>query len=328
MADVNIGQLVATTLRNRRPELVDNMSDNVPFYNRLRRKNRMPLDGGRTIVIPLEYAENGSFQFYSGYETLNISVNDFIDAAEYDWKQASVAVSISGLEQMRNNGRAAVIKLLSSKINNARRTYVNTMGAQVHADGTGTGGKEIGGLGLLVPTTVTNTVGGVNANTYTWWRSIIVDASTYNGSTGTTSALIQGWMQNLYIQLTRNGDKPDLGLFSNMYYQLYWQSLVGIQRITGSSEGNAGFDSLKFVGMDCVLEGGQGGNMNDGNSLASATAFFLNTDFLSFVTHTDRDIEIIGGERQNVNQDATVQLMLWGGNMTVSNRSLQGKVKE
>jgi hypothetical protein len=327
MASINIGQLVATTLRNRRDELVDNMSDNVPFYNRLRKKNKMTLDGGRDIVIPLEYAENGSFQFYSGYETLNISVNDFIDAAVYDWKQASIAVSISGLEQIRNSGRHAVIKLLSSKINNARKTYVNQMGAQVHADGTGSGGKEIGGLGLLVPTTVTNQVGGIDANTYTFWRSVILDATTYNGG-ATTAANIQDWMQNLYIQLTRNGDKPDLGLFSNVYYQMYWKSLTGIQRISGTSEGRAGFDTLKFVNMDCVLEGGIGGNMNDANLIAGATAFFLNTDYLSFVTHTDRDMEVVGGDRQSLNQDATVQLQLWAGNMTCSNRMLQGKVKE
>ena len=182
MADINIGQLLATTLRNRRTELEDNMSDNVPFYNRLKSKNKMTLDGGRDIVIALDYAENASFQFYSGYETLNVSVNDFIDAAVYDWKQASIAVSISGLEQIRNAGRHAVIKLLASKIANARRTYVNQMGAQVHADGTGSGGKEIGGLGLLVPTTVTNTVGGIDANTYTFWRSIILDATTYLGT--------------------------------------------------------------------------------------------------------------------------------------------------
>lgn len=327
MASINIGQLVATTLRNRRSELQDNMSDNVPFYNRLRKKNKMSLDGGRDIVLPLEYAENGSFQFYSGYETLNISVNDFIDAAVYDWKQASIAVSISGLEQIRNSGRHAVIKLLKSKITNAQRTYRNQMGAQVHADGTGTGGKEIGGLGLIVPTTVTNQVGGIDANTYTFWRSIIIDASTYLG-TATVSTNIQDWMQNAYIQTTRNGDHADLSLMSNVYYQLYWKSLTGIQRINGTGEGKAGFDSLKFVNCDVVLEGGMGGNMNDANTLATATAFFLNTDYLDFITHSDRDIEIVGGERQSLNQDATVQLMLWAGNMGCSNRSLQVKVKE
>lgn len=327
MATINIGQVVATTLRHRMPDVIDNMSDNVPFYNRVKKRNNMKIGGGRDIVIPLDYAENTSFQFYSGYETLNIGINDIIDAATYDWKQASVAVSFSGLELLRNSGREAIINIITSKVKNAQRTFTNQMGAQVHADGTGSGGKEIGGLGLLVPTTVTNTAGGIDANTYTWWRSIIMDATTYNGG-ATTSSNIQDWMQNLYIQLTRNGDKPDLGLFSNVYYQMFWKSLTGIQRISDTGEGKAGFDSLKFVGMDCVLEGGIGGNMSDSNSVTNATAFFLNTEYIGLFTHSDRNIEVVGGERQSVNQDANVQLMLWAGNMWASNRMLQGKAKE
>lgn len=325
MADINIGQTLATTLRNRRPELRDNMSDNVALYNRLRKKSRMMLDGGRDIVFPLEYAENGSFQFYSGYETLNISVNDIIDAAVYDWKQASCSVSISGLEQIRNSGRHAVIKLLASKIRNAQRTLVNQMGAQVYADGTGTGGKEIGGLGLLVPTTPTNTAGGIDANTYTFWRNQVLDFSTYNGG-ATTSANIQAAMRALWIDTTLNMEHPDLISMDDIYYEEYWGSLVSIQRITGSDEAKAGFSGLKFAGpggvADVVLDGGIGGNAE------AETMFMLNTDYLAHITHEDRDTEVVGGERHSVNQDATVQLILWAGNMAASNRRLQGKGKE
>lgn len=321
MADINIGQTVATTLRNRRPELRDNMSDNVALYNRLRKKSRMMLDGGRDIVFPLEYAENGSFQFYSGYETLNISVNDIIDAAVFDWKQASCAVSISGLEQIRNSGRHAVIKLLASKIKNAQRTFVNQMGAQVYADGTGSGGKELGGLGLLVPTVNTNTAGGIDANTYSFWRNQVLDFSTYNGGV-TTATNIQAAMRALWIDCTRNNDRPDLIPMDDLYYEMFWGSLVSIQRITTDDDAKAGFAGLKFVTADVVLDGGIGG------SIAASTMFMLNTDYLAHITHSDRDVEVVGGERMSVNQDATVQLMLWAGNLAASNRMVQGKGKE
>ncbi len=326
MADINIGQVVATTLRKRMPEVIDNMSDNVPFYNRIKKRNNMKLDGGRDIVMPLEYAENASFQFYSGYESLNIGINDIIDAATYDWKQASVAVSFSGLELLKNSGREALIKIISAKVNNARRTFTNQMGAQVHADGTGTGGKEIGGLGLINPSTNTNTVGGISGNTYSWWRNVVVDFSTYNSGT-TTSANIQGPMRNMYAQIMRNADRPDLCLMSSTYYDFFWGSLTAIQRIDGSGEGKGGFSSLKFVDMDCVNEGGVGGPMAEA-AVASATMHMLNTEYLGLVTHNDRNIEIVGGERQSVNQDANVQLMLWAGNMYTTNRMLSAKGKE
>ena len=326
MADINIGQVVATTLRKRMPDVIDNMSDNVPFYNRVKKRNNMKLDGGRDIVIPLEYAENASFQFYSGYEELNIGINDIIDAATYDWKQASVAVSFSGLELLKNSGREALIKIISAKVNNARRTFTNQMGAQVHADGTGTGGKEIGGLTLLVPTTNTNTAGGISGSSYSWWRNVVVDFTTYNGA-ATTSANIQGPMRNMYSQVMRNADRPDLCLMSSTYYDMFWGSLTAIQRISSTDEGRGGFSSLKFVDMDVVNEGGVGGPMAE-SSVTNATMYMLNTEYVGLMTHSDRNIEIVGGERQSVNQDANVQLMLWAGNMFISNRQLQAKGKE
>lgn len=323
---INIGQVVTTTLRKRMPDIIDNMSDNVPFYNRVRQRNNMKVGGGRDIVIPLDYAENSSFQWYSGYETVNIGINDIIDAAVFDWKQASVAVSFSGLELLRNSGREALIKVTSAKINNARRTFVNQMGAGVHAAGTGSGGKEIGGLGLLVPTVNTNTVGGIDANTYSWWQNNVTDFSTTNGGT-TTASNIQTPMRSMYAGLTRNNDKPDLILMSSTYYNFYWGSLTAIQQIIRTDEGRSGFSALKFVDADVVNEGGVGGNMSE-SAVANATMFMLNTEYIGLLTHSDRNIEIVGGERQAVNQDAHVQLMLWAGNMWVSNRMLQGKGKE
>jgi hypothetical protein len=323
---INIGQVVTTTLRKRMPDIIDNMSDNVPFYNRVRSRNNMKVGGGRDIVMPLDYAENSSFQWYSGYEQVSIGINDIIDAAVYDWKQASVSVSFSGLELLRNSGREALIKVTSAKINNARRTFTNQMGAGVHAAGTGYGGKEIGGLGLLVPTTNTNTVGGIDANTYTWWQNNVTDFSTVNGGT-TTSSNIQVPMRSMYAGLTRNNDKPDLVLMSSTYYNFYWGSLTAIQQITRTDEGRAGFSSLKFVNADVVNEGGVGGNMSE-TSVTNSTMFMLNTEYIGLMTHSDRNIEIVGGERQSVNQDAYTQLMLWAGNMWVTNRQLQGKGKE
>lgn len=323
---VNIGQVVTTTLRKRMPDIIDNMSDNVPFYNRVRSRNNMKVGGGRDIVMPLDYAENSSFQWYSGYEQVSIGINDIIDAAVYDWKQASVSVSFSGLELLRNSGREALIKVTSAKINNARRTFTNQMGAGVHAAGTGSGGKEIGGLGLLVPTVNTNTVGGIDANTYTWWQNNVTDFTTVN-SGATTTSNIQTPMRSMYSALTRNNDKPDLILMSSTYYNTYWGSLTAIQQITRTDEGRAGFSSLKFVNADVVNEGGVGGNMSE-SSVTNATMFMLNTEYIGLMTHSDRNIEIVGGERQSVNQDAYVQLMLWAGNMWVTNRQLQGKGKE
>jgi hypothetical protein len=39
-------------------------------------------------------------------------------------------------------------------------------------------------------------------------------------------------------------------------------------------------------------------------------------------------MDIIGGNRMSINQDADVQLMFFAGNLTVSNRSMQGRLQQ
>jgi hypothetical protein len=56
--------------------------------------------------------------------------------------------------------------------------------------------------------------------------------------------------------------------------------------------------------------------------------YFLNTKFLRLEVHKDRDMVPLGpGERSSVNQDATVKIMGWAGNMTCSNRRQQAVIR-
>jgi hypothetical protein len=53
--------------------------------------------------------------------------------------------------------------------------------------------------------------------------------------------------------------------------------------------------------------------------------WMLNTDYISFRPHRDRNFVPIGGERQAVNQDAMVKLIGWAGNLTVRGSQFQGR---
>src|SRR3990167_4358160 len=113
MASPGLTEIVTTTLRKRSKKLADNVSDNTALLFRLKQKeNIRTFDGGRTIVEEIAYAENGTYMRYSNYETLNITPQDVITAAEFDPKQAAIAVTISGLEQLQNAGDSQVIDLL------------------------------------------------------------------------------------------------------------------------------------------------------------------------------------------------------------------------
>ena len=314
----NMTEIVTTTLRNRTGKPADNVSKNNALLKRLERKgNVKTVDGGRTIVQELEYAENGTYKRYSGYEAVDISPSDVFTGAEYNYAQAAVAISISGLEELQNSGEEAIINLLAGRIKNADRTLMNNIALDIYSDGTADGGRQIGGLQLLVAAVNTNTVGGINAGTYTFWQNKVFSSVT-NGGSPATSANIQSYMNRLYLQLVRGADSPDLIVADNNYYRLYLESLQAIQRIAGDSEASAGFNSLKYMNSDVVLDGGFGGGA------PTNTMYMLNTDYLFFRPHAKRNMVPIGDDRYAVNQDAMVKLIGFAGNMTTSNRFLQG----
>lgn len=320
MASPNLSEIVTTTLRNRSAEIADNVSDNNPLLMRMKQRGKQkPVSGGRTIVEPIEYAENSTFKRYSGYETLDISPSDVLTAAEYEFKQAAVAVSISGLEMLQNSGKEAILDLLESRVENAIRTMTNNIGSDIYSDGTADGGKQIGGLQLLVADVPTSgTVGGIDRGTYTFWRN----SATVSG-TAASSSNIKTRMNTAMTSLVRNTDSPDLIVADTNYYNFYLESLQDIQRITSEEMAGAGFTALKYFGAgkaaDVVLGGGFGGGC------PSNHMYFLNTNYLKWRPHTNRNmVPLENGDRYAVNQDAMVKLIGFAGNLTTSNASLQG----
>lgn len=319
MASPGLDEIVTTTLRYRAGKLRDNMSKNIALLARLQeRDNIAPVSGGRTIVEELEYAENSTFMYYSGDETLNVSASDVFTAAEFEWKQAAVAVKINGLELLKNSGREKVIDLLEARIKNAEKTMLNNLSTGVYSDGTGTGGKQVGGLQLLVSDAGTGTVGGINSSTYSFWRNQIYDFSA--NSVTPSSTTIQAAMNSLYLSTARNRDVVDLIVADNTYFGYYWASLQALQRFTDEKSASAGFQTLKFMGADVVYDGGFSG------TAPSSHMYFLNTNYLKFRPHRDRNMVPLNPDRFSVNQDAMVKLIGWAGNMTCSNRSLQGVI--
>lgn len=326
MASPGLTELVTTTLRNRTRKLADNYTTNNALLMRLReRENVVPFDGGRTIVEELFYAENSTYTRYSGYDILNITPQDVITAAEYDIKQVAVSVSMSGTEQIQNSGKERVIDWLAARVENAEGSMMNGLSDDIYSSGTASGGKQIGGLQLLVADTPTNTVGGIDANTWTFWRNISYDATT-DGGAPVTAANIQTYMDRVVVQIVRGRDKPDLIVTDNNYYNAYLQSLQAIQRIQSTNMAAAGFTALKYfgAGSDCdiVLDGGIGGGC------PSNHMYFLNTKYIRLRPYSGRDMTVLGDDRYSVNQDAFVRIVGWAGNMTCRGREFQAVLRD
>lgn len=317
-------ELVTTTFRKHKKEFADNVTNHNALFSRLSSKGRKRMeDGGLTIVAELDYAENGTYQRYSGYDVLDISASDVLSAAEYNWRQSAVHVTASGRELRINSGDTQIINLAKSRLTNATRTFKNNMSSDIYSDGTSS--NQVNGIQAVCPDTAGGTLGGIDGDTYTFWQATVQSAASpiSGGAITLAAGTFEQFMRQLYIELTRGADMPDLCVLSNDYFDFFEASQVSNKRYTSDTNlsqdrANAGFVSLKYKGADVFHDGGSG--------ISSAHGYMLNTDYLEMVCHSDADMDQVE-EQRAINQDAVVIPILWMGNLACSNRSLQGVLK-
>ena len=201
--------------------------------------------------------------------------------------------------------------MIASRIRNLEKTLKNSLATAVYADGT-TDTKSLGGLQLLVaddPTT-SSTIGGINQSTYSFWQN-----QTSGDATLTSGAEMQTELNEMYLKCIRGTDKPDFIVRDSVLYKFFEASLQQYQRFQDSSSADMGFESLKYKMADFFYD----------DQTPASHCYMLNTDYIFLRPHTDRQFVPLV-ERQSLNQDACVTPVVWAGNVTVSNRSLQGVI--
>lgn len=90
---------------------------------------------------------------------------------------------------------------------------------------------------------------------------------------------------------------------------------MAIQRIQQVEEGRRGWPTLKFVSADVVYDGDSG--------IPADHMYMLNCDYLYWRPHSDVNM-VPDDKRLAYDQDSFVIPVLFAGNLTMSNGSLQG----
>jgi hypothetical protein len=319
-------ELASTTYRKHSTEVADNVSKHNALFRKLSTKGRIRTeDGGLSIVTPLEYASNSTYQRYSGFDALNINAVDVLTAAEYPWRQVAVNVAASGLELRTNMGESRIINFTKAKIRNAMNSFKNGLSADLYSDGTAS--NQINGLQALIADAGTGTVGQINSSTFSFWQNIVQSAAAPiqgGGALTLGPSTIESLMLALYIRLTRGTDQPDTLVFSDDLYTFFEQSQTSLKRYTSSVNDNstddatAGFVTMKYKNADVFFDSSGG--------IPAVHGYFINSDYMELVVHRDANMTIMD-ELKSVNQDAVVIPCLWMGNLVCSNRSLQGVLK-
>ena len=313
-ANPNWGEVVTTTLAHRRKNLADAVSRNNILYYEMRRRGRdKTIGGGRTITAPIMIGEeNVNFQWYVGREGLNVAGQEVLTSAEFPWKQYACGVSISGLEMLMNDGPEQVISMMKSRVQHAEKTIVNQLHKSGHGDGTANGGKEFGGLALLISETAGATVAGINSGVSTWWdnqRKVLGGAPAAN--------TIYANMLDLYLRTSRGMDKPNLIISDNSFYAVYSAGLQAQQRFMDGKLASAGFQNILFENTPVVTDGGIGGYAPTGMK-------FINLDTVEIVMHRKRNNVVLGGPRRPLTEDSDTVVIAGMGNWLCDDRMLNG----
>lgn len=322
-ANPTFTELSALTYRKFKNKfLTDNVSNHTALHQRLTKKGKVDvISSGTEIQVPLDYAENGTYQRYSGFDTLNVAQSEVITAANFPWMQAAINVTASGREIRANKGTEGMIKLVKSRMRNAMRTVGNRFSVDIYSDGTAP--NQLNGVQALVSDAGTGTVGGINSATYSFWQNQIQSAAAPiqgGGAIVPSATTIEDLMLPLWLGLTRNNDQPDLIIMDDTYFTFFDKSQSSLKRYTGDQgTADASFVSLKYRGADVVYDSTAAGMLDQ-------HAYFLNTEYLGLIAHSDANWTEVP-MKSSTNQDAEVMPIIWQGNMTVSNRHLQGVMK-
>ena len=238
------------------------------------------------------------------------------------------------IKLVKNNYGAGVINAIKKGFNSASGKYILVLMADLSDDITividminkldsgfdivcGSryikGGKQIGGLqSIIADSPATGVVGGINAANFAFWRNQVESVNTPSSSN------ITGGMNLLFNKLVRGNDRPKIIVADSIFYNHYESSLQANQRFASDVRAGAGFETLVFKGNVPVIL--------DDSGIPASRMYFINTDYLTFDVHKDAYMTPTEALTP-INQDSIVQNILLQGNLTCSNRALQGVLK-
>ena len=75
----NFDEILTTTLKKYSASMADNVLENNTLLRYLKSKGQVVIeDGGYSLLEGIQFDENDSFKYYSGYETLDLTRNDVL----------------------------------------------------------------------------------------------------------------------------------------------------------------------------------------------------------------------------------------------------------
>jgi hypothetical protein len=258
-------------------------------------------DGGHDITNPLTIGRNPNVASYEYYDELPIAQTDEFTTVSYNWARVAGTVIISDQEEDENRGTAEIFKLVRAKVNVLEESIKEKFSEYLYGSGAGT---DPHGLGNVIPVDpTTGTLGGIDRATETQWRTSAYD---FNGNLDSSN--IEEAFDDILLDLTLKGDKPDVILTGRNIYRTY-RTAVRDKVVINLSESNSGkkMMDLGFAGVKH-----QAIPMLYDEDCPVNYAYFINSKYLRLhiLRHVNMKVKQLVSPW---NVDATGQRVVWQG---------------
>lgn len=305
----NVTTLLSTTMENRDiKDIQDAVFNDLVLIKHLVDKNSVRRAGGASIIVPIRSAKNTTAGSYDGFETISVTPQDELVAAQYKWKQYAASISVSGREErIQNAGQYAVLDLVQSKIKGAEESLKDKINTDLFASSQASGAIQT----LVTGIDATTSVGDINSTTYSFWQST-------SSSSGSFAAQGLSDMRTLWstLEVKMPAAPTDLILTTTTIYNYYEAALQAQQRYAPADKtGNASFDALQFRSAPVRYDAASN----------SGVMYFLNSKCMELVIHSGTDF-IMRDWVPSINQDAKTALFMVGLELVIKNRRKLGKL--
>jgi len=321
---LDIDTLYAVTWQNFKTTAIDNIFQATPFWYYLSKKGkRRPQIGGKWIEQPLEYADSSTTVSWIGRthdlatQVTNAKSVDPITTAQYYWRYVTATIYRFWKDDQQNRGKAAMMPLVKTKINNAEKTLAAGMESTLFTLTNAAVDNKIEGLPNIVrddpnPSGSTYTVGDIlqGQGNHTWWNNKAYD---FTGKDVTIELVPQ--MRTMYNNCSGGGlnEFPEVLITTQAIFELYEDETLEYKQIVNQTKGDASFESIAFKGKDLVWS----------PSCGVGKIYFLNFNYLDFVYDPDIDFDMTEWKVGRSDLDRVAQIVC-AGNLTCSNRSRLG----
>lgn len=308
-----LDQLYTTTWQIMKTKAADNIFTATPFWYWLNSKGRKRGEtGGRWIGVPLLYGKNTTVATIGRGGAVDITDDELMTTAKYDWKFLIANVIRYYVDDQQNQGKNQIMNLLQAKLKTAELSMIDKLETMAFADGTGNGGKDFMGIqGIIKSSFSGDTLGGVDANTNTWWQNKYKDCT---GASGDSIVKMKNGLSNTYNTASVGNDHPTLILGCQAFYEWYENYVLQpILRVYDTKMGDVGFEALKYKGAALTWS----------PSAPDAKIYFLNERYMEFVYDTNADFYMTDWKPIPNQLDRVAQIVLQG-NLICSNRRMLG----